>query len=311
MWARKLILLILFVFSINYPVFSQETFTLTTYYPAPFGVYQELRAKRMAIGQNFHTSEYGWTSANTYHFGDTTSLAIEDDVLIGDSPAEALRIRRGSDYFGSGGDYEAMIIEKTDDDPIPEGGLVFGFATSNAIDTPSGDPGWAVNHRGILRLRVANNGKPRIGIGHNILNPVVALDIEGGVKIRNVHRTCNEDVAGTLRYNGGYIEYCNGTDWNNLSSGLAAVGAYTGNDNSNRLISTGFRPRTVLITMEDDLQITKTETMNNWRAFQQGAGNTGEGKAHFEDSTKLANSGFKVKGWANKNGNTYHYTAWP
>jgi hypothetical protein len=33
------------------PVFAQETLTITTYYPAPFGVYQEMRVHgRMAIG---------------------------------------------------------------------------------------------------------------------------------------------------------------------------------------------------------------------------------------------------------------------
>ena len=41
-----------FVFSLSVSV--AETLTITTYYPSPFGVYNELRSKRMAIGSNYY-----------------------------------------------------------------------------------------------------------------------------------------------------------------------------------------------------------------------------------------------------------------
>ena len=43
------------VFSVFYS-FADETITLTTYYPAPYGIYKELRADGMAIGSTYrHT----------------------------------------------------------------------------------------------------------------------------------------------------------------------------------------------------------------------------------------------------------------
>mgnify|MGYP001573679170 CR=1 FL=1 len=61
-------LLIFFLAGLIYSAcsFSQteeETLTITTYYPAPFGVYNEMRAKRMAVGTNYYDgSAYPWDS---------------------------------------------------------------------------------------------------------------------------------------------------------------------------------------------------------------------------------------------------------
>ena len=54
-----IVLLVVCVFA--FTLLAQETLTLTTYYPAPYGVYVELRSKRMAIGNNyFDPSAYPW-----------------------------------------------------------------------------------------------------------------------------------------------------------------------------------------------------------------------------------------------------------
>ena len=50
-----LILTLVLAFGLNLSAFSEEptnteTITLTTYYPAPFGVYNEMQANRMAVG---------------------------------------------------------------------------------------------------------------------------------------------------------------------------------------------------------------------------------------------------------------------
>lgn len=66
--------------------FSQETLTITTYYPAPFGVYQELRARRIAIGDNYHTSAFCWppeVCAAANQFDANADLAVEGNVGIG------------------------------------------------------------------------------------------------------------------------------------------------------------------------------------------------------------------------------------
>ena len=32
---------------------EEETLTIATYYPAPYGIYNEMRAKKMAVGDNY------------------------------------------------------------------------------------------------------------------------------------------------------------------------------------------------------------------------------------------------------------------
>ncbi|MDD5725518.1 MAG: hypothetical protein PHX28_05180, partial [Candidatus Omnitrophica bacterium] len=42
-----------------------EEITITSYYPSPYGVYNELRAKKMAIGDDYIDSgDYTWESTD-------------------------------------------------------------------------------------------------------------------------------------------------------------------------------------------------------------------------------------------------------
>ena len=52
---------------LSFPGFAQEQITITTYYPSPFGIYNEMRAKRMAVGTNYL---------------DTSTVTVADDQLI-------------------------------------------------------------------------------------------------------------------------------------------------------------------------------------------------------------------------------------
>ena len=67
------------------PCFSQstETLTITTYYPSPFGVYGELRTKRMAIGDTYYDpSQHCWPGGSCA-FPDinaNTDLEVEGDI---------------------------------------------------------------------------------------------------------------------------------------------------------------------------------------------------------------------------------------
>ena len=202
------------VFSLPLPALTatadQETITLSTYYPAPYGVYNQLRAKKLAVGENyFDKNNYNDWGVST---NNDVDLVVEGDVIIG----------------------------------------------TDTVHSPS-----------------PTNRQP-----------------------------------GNLDVNDVYIRATNG--WvSQMRGGAPEVDSYTGDGTSEQTIAFGFKPSAVIITMQNDLQITKTQSMANWSAFQQGAGNTGEGKAHFEDSTKLVNIGFQVKGWANKSGKKYHYIAWP
>lgn len=60
----------------------------------------------------------------------------------------------------------------------------------------------------------------RIGIG--VTAPVTKLDVSGGLRISMESGACSAALAGTLRYNGGIVEYCNGTIWS--AFGVAGAG---------------------------------------------------------------------------------------
>jgi hypothetical protein len=106
--------------------FSQETITITTYYPAPFGVYQELRANRMAIGDNYSQNTFCWPPAACANQIDANAdLVVEGNVGIGTTtpfsevfnatgptvplPTGALEVngylKAGGPIFPSGGDF--------------------------------------------------------------------------------------------------------------------------------------------------------------------------------------------------------------
>lgn len=70
---------------------ATEQVTITTYYPAPYGVYREMRANQMAVGSSYRGS----------HLNDGT-LIVSDRLAIGtDSPSDssALEISSASKGF--------------------------------------------------------------------------------------------------------------------------------------------------------------------------------------------------------------------
>jgi hypothetical protein len=75
---------------------QQESITITTYYPAPYGVYKELRAQHMAIGGDYYDpSQYCWppnTCANQIvdpDNNDTVDLVVQGRVGIGNTQPDA------------------------------------------------------------------------------------------------------------------------------------------------------------------------------------------------------------------------------
>ena len=117
-----------------------------------------------------------------------------DALFESNDGGEALRIRKNPDYFGSF--IEALIIEKTDDDPTAEGGIVLGFATSNANDTAKNEPGWAVNHSATMVIR----GDGNVGIGVN--SPSERLDVNGQARVRILDEDASLDDVVVADTNG-------------------------------------------------------------------------------------------------------------
>ena len=71
-----------------------------------------------------------------------------------------------------------------------------------------------------------------IGIGTT--SPMAALDVSGAIRI-SYEANCSVSYAGTIRYSGGALEYCNGTSWNQLGvsgSGLTLLNGSASNTQS-------------------------------------------------------------------------------
>jgi hypothetical protein len=84
---------------------AEETITITTYYPSPYGVYREMRAKRIAIGDTYYDAgDMPWEEING-DGGDIDYLAdlvVEGNVGIGTTNPELLLTlsRNGSSMLG-------------------------------------------------------------------------------------------------------------------------------------------------------------------------------------------------------------------
>ncbi len=66
----------------------------------------------------------------------------------------------------------------------------------------------------VERLRILSTGE--VGIGTS--TPYAKLDVSGGIRI-SMETNCAVSYAGTLRYNAGSLQLCNGSAWQSLSTG--------------------------------------------------------------------------------------------
>ena len=77
-----------------------------------------------------------------------------------------------------------------------------------------------------------NYASGSVGIGQ--ASPATMLDVNGAIRIANDGTACAAGLAGALRYNAGFVEYCNGTGpgWQTLGisgAGIQSLNGLTGN----------------------------------------------------------------------------------
>ena len=171
-----------FIFSFSlFSQSSQNTLTITTYYPAPFGVYKELRTKRMAIGDNYYkSSDYSWG----VDIDSDADLVVEGNVGIGTTDTACV-VNEGS--------FNAKL--KVDGDIMAVGNIgidtdrdmpCFGMINKNNhewtfCDRPAGE--LSISYSGASGgpfhqyITVLSNGN--VGIGTT--NPQAVLHVNGNI----------------------------------------------------------------------------------------------------------------------------------
>jgi len=180
--------------SVVFPIFSRpapaadESITLETYYPAPYGIYNELTT----TGKTLLATEGGSVGIGTMNPMPTQKLFIKGGNVFLETQ-ELNTDRRGLIVDNTSGLYGAVMSG---------GEHATGLAFYTAWD------GGASN----ARMVVSNTGN--VGIGTP--TPGAKLEVSGGVKIGD-DPDCNSAKAGTMRYNSGAIQYCDSGSWKGMS----------------------------------------------------------------------------------------------
>ncbi|MCM2353917.1 MAG: hypothetical protein NDI63_09915, partial [Pseudobdellovibrio sp.] len=81
------------------------------------------------------------------------------------------------------------------------------------------------------------NGTGNVGVGTSA--PVTKLDVAGGLKISMEAATCAASYAGTLRYNSGNVEYCNGSTWTAFGAATVGVTSLNGSASQTQTFANG------------------------------------------------------------------------
>ncbi len=108
-----------------------------------------------------------------------------------------------------------------------------GAASGTSISFRTATAGQGAN--GSTKMTIDSAGN--VGIG--ALSPVTKLVVSGGVKISMESATCSVSFAGTLRYNAGLVEYCNGTTWSAFGVAGAGISLLNGSSSATQIFATG------------------------------------------------------------------------
>ncbi|WP_374073547.1 beta strand repeat-containing protein [Bdellovibrio bacteriovorus] len=65
-------------------------------------------------------------------------------------------------------------------------------------------------------------------VGVGTTTPATKLDVGGAVRVGTDASACAAGIAGAIRYNGGNVEYCNGTAWTAFAASGAGITSFNG-----------------------------------------------------------------------------------
>lgn len=204
-------------------VYSQETLTITTYYPAPFGVYTNLRL--------FPSSQPACAVANDEGVMYFDSASHQLMVCTGDAAGRYNWQGVGTGYWRLGGTPADFFIYTA------EGIKQVGIGTTNPqvelhvkATEENADIGLEANSfkwtmsTDVLGDWILNRDIPGtfpalfvtqaglVGVG-NVTSPQTRLDVAGGIRVGD-DPVCNVSKNGLIRYtSAGALQYCHNGAW--------------------------------------------------------------------------------------------------
>ncbi len=238
--------------------FSQETLTITTYYPAPFGVYNEMRSKRMAVGPNYYDqAQYpsnvgAWADPlDANEIGYYADLIVQRHLGVGTHyPYAELQVK---ERYKVGGDVNRPRFVLEDQDIMPGRNDTYKFQLT--LKSPRTDGQYGLNWYFPVHELEPSFGKfmavteaqdirflgdveilGATGIGGDtpervdktgliVEDGITAggrIEAKTGVRLGNTSDQCNAGNAAThaglVRYSGGDIKYCDGGYWRTVNA---------------------------------------------------------------------------------------------
>jgi hypothetical protein len=153
--------------------------------------------------------------------------------------------------FQQNGQIDVNVINKTTTGTIRASQIIGGmYDVANDLGQVQLNPATSGTPQLGVVVRALGGGGANVGIGTT--TPASRLDVAGGVKLGDDVATCAAAKAGTIRYNTGAMQFCNGTAWTALgggsvtfpllatTGGTAAAPAYSfDGDTNNGLFSPG------------------------------------------------------------------------
>lgn len=245
---------------LSFAAANEETLTITTYYPSPYGVYKTLRL--------FPNTDTGFAPDAVCSINEEGAMSYDSDtkqvlVCVNDAGAYSWRTNVG---FGVDSEWKTYVDpitkqlrfqrsgeDKVKFDPYSGGIAAFRFHSILPSYVPLGstgnpelvlwyaDPAISANTNWKVYVDVTDANKFKIwyrpsanpqitldtagnlGIGTDA--PQAKLDVEGGIKIGNDLIACDHpSKAGRMRYDSGSVQYCNGSSWQTLGGGGGLIG---------------------------------------------------------------------------------------
>ena len=176
-----------------------------------------------AAGDNYASTLYQGTGnkwAVGVGSGTETSYGVASKFFIYDGTADAMRMVIDTNGHTSlGGDLTTQANGNiyaggsSGDNSTTDNAFAFLGDEDTGMLNPAANA-LAFSTAGAERLRINSSGK--VGIGTT--SPYTKLEVNGTIKVGDGGETCGANYTGGIRYNGGAVQFCNGSAWANIHS---------------------------------------------------------------------------------------------